>query len=39
MNLSAANRTSLVPYLTGGVGGMTTFERQALTAEASCAAR
>jgi hypothetical protein len=29
--LSAPNRTSLVPYLTGGVGGMTMFERQSLT--------
>lgn len=29
--LSAPNRTSLVPYLTGGVGGMTMFERQPLT--------
>jgi hypothetical protein len=24
-------RTSVVPYLTGGVGGMTMFEREALT--------
>jgi hypothetical protein len=29
--LSAPNRTSVVPYLTGGVGGMTMFEREALT--------
>ncbi|MGE0866482.1 MAG: outer membrane beta-barrel protein, partial [Vicinamibacterales bacterium] len=28
--LSAPNRTSVVPYLTGGVGGMTMFERPAL---------
>lgn len=28
--LSAPNRTSVVPYLTGGVGGMTIFERQTL---------
>lgn len=29
--LSAPNRTSVVPYLTGGVGGMTMFEREAVT--------
>ena len=29
--LSAANRTSVVPYLTGGVGGLTMFERRTLT--------
>jgi hypothetical protein len=29
--LSAANRTSIVPYLTGGVGGMTMFERASLS--------
>ena len=29
--LSAPNRTSVVPYLTGGVGGMTMFERETLT--------
>lgn len=29
--ISAPNRTSLVPYLTGGVGGLTMFEREALT--------
>ena len=28
--LSAANRTSIVPYVTGGVGGMTMFERSDL---------
>jgi hypothetical protein len=27
----APNRTSVVPYLTGGVGGMTMFERRDLT--------
>lgn len=31
--LSAPNRTSVVPYLTGGVGGLTMFERQPLTAD------
>ena len=29
--ISAANRTSVVPYLTGGVGGLTMFERTGLT--------
>ncbi len=29
--VSAANRTSVVPYLTGGVGGLTMFERRVLT--------
>jgi ABC-type amino acid transport substrate-binding protein len=29
--ISAANRTSVVPYLTGGVGGLTMFERAGLT--------
>jgi hypothetical protein len=29
--LSAPNRTSVVPYLTGGVGGLTMFERRPLT--------
>jgi hypothetical protein len=29
--LSAPNRSSVVPYLTGGVGGMTMFERETLT--------
>jgi Outer membrane protein beta-barrel domain len=29
--LSAPNRTSVVPYLTGGVGGLTMFEREVLT--------
>lgn len=28
--ISAANRTSVVPYLTGGVGGLTMFERTGL---------
>ena len=28
--VSAPNRTSVVPYLTGGVGGLTLFERRAL---------
>jgi len=32
--LSAPNRTSVVPYLTGGVGGMTMFEREPLIADA-----
>ena len=31
--LSAANRTSVVPYLTGGVGGMTMFERESLAVD------
>jgi hypothetical protein len=31
--LSAANRTSVVPYLTGGVGGLTMFERRSLTVD------
>jgi opacity protein-like surface antigen len=30
--LSAANRTSIVPYVTGGVGGLTLFDRDGLTA-------
>jgi Outer membrane protein beta-barrel domain len=30
--LSAANRTSVVPYVTGGVGGLTLFDRTGLTA-------
>jgi hypothetical protein len=30
--LSAANRTSIVPYVTGGVGGLTLFDREGLTA-------
>ena len=30
--ISAPNRTSVVPYLTGGVGGLTMFERAGLTA-------
>ena len=30
--ISAPNRTSVVPYLTGGVGGLTMFERTGLTA-------
>ena len=29
--LSAANRTSIVPYVTGGVGGLTLFDRDGLT--------
>jgi hypothetical protein len=29
--VSAPNRTSVVPYLTGGVGGLTLFERRVLT--------
>jgi hypothetical protein len=29
--ISAPNRTSVVPYLTGGVGGLTMFERPGLT--------
>jgi hypothetical protein len=29
--VSAPNRTSVVPYLTGGVGGLTMFEREVLT--------
>jgi opacity protein-like surface antigen len=29
--LSAPNRTAFVPYLTGGVGGLTMFERRVLT--------
>jgi hypothetical protein len=29
--LSAANRTSVVPYVTGGVGGLTLFDRDGLT--------
>jgi hypothetical protein len=29
--VSGANRTSVVPYVTGGVGGMTMFERTGLT--------
>ena len=32
--LSAPNRTSVVPYLTGGVGGMTMFEREPLSTDA-----
>ena len=28
--ISAPNRTSVVPYLTGGVGGLTMFERRTL---------
>lgn len=31
--LSAPNRTSVVPYLTGGVGGLTMFERRVLTVD------
>ena len=30
--VSAPNRTSVVPYLTGGVGGLTLFDRTGLTA-------
>lgn len=29
--LTTPNRASVVPYLTGGEGGMTMFERQPLT--------
>ncbi len=31
--ISAPNRTSLVPYLTGGVGGLTMFEKRGLTVD------
>lgn len=31
--ISAPNRTSLVPYLTGGVGGLTMLERRAVTVD------
>jgi len=31
--ISAPNRSSVVPYLTGGVGGMTMFERRALVVD------
>ena len=31
--ISAPNRSSVVPYLTGGVGGLTMFERRALTVD------
>ena len=31
--ISAPNRSSVVPYLTGGVGGLTIFERRALTVD------
>jgi hypothetical protein len=31
--VSAPNRSSLVPYLTGGVGGMTMFERRTLVVD------
>ena len=31
--VSAPNRTSVVPYLTGGVGGLTMFERRAVTVD------
>ena len=33
--VSAPNRTSVVPYLTGGVGGMTVFERTPLSVDDS----
>jgi hypothetical protein len=33
--VSAPNRTSVVPYLTGGVGGLTMFERRAVTVDAA----
>jgi ABC-type amino acid transport substrate-binding protein len=31
--ISAPNRSSMVPYLTGGVGGLTMFERRALVVD------
>lgn len=31
--ISAPNRSSVVPYLTGGVGGLTMFERRAVTVD------
>ena len=33
--VSAATGTSVVPYVTGGIGGMTMFERRALTVDES----
>ena len=33
--ISAPNRTSVVPYVTGGVGGLTMFERTGLTVDDS----